>query len=96
MQILTGKKALIFGVANERSIAWGIAQAFRAQGATLGFSYHPAVEKHALPLLSATGSEFIEPCDVASDEEIQSVAQKASCCFGPLDILVHSIGIRQP
>jgi enoyl-[acyl-carrier protein] reductase I len=92
MQILTGKKALIFGVANERSIAWGIAQAFRSQGATLGFSYAPVVEKHAMPLLTATGSTFIEPCDLVNDEEIQNVAQKASCCFGPLDILVHSVG----
>ena len=92
MQILAGKKALIFGVANERSIAWGIAQAFRAHGATLGFSYHPAVEKHALPLLTATGAAYIEPCDVGSDEEIQRAAEQVSCCFGPLDILVHCIG----
>src|SRR5512136_1097247 len=92
MQILTGKKALIFGVANERSIAWGIAQAFRAQGATLGFSYAPMVEKHAMPLLAATGSTFIEPCDVTSDEEIQRVAQKAESAFGPVDILVHAVG----
>ena len=96
MQILTGKKALIFGVANERSIAWGIAQAFRAQGATLGFSYHPAVEKHALPLLAATGSEYIEPCDVASDEEIQKVAQKASCCLWPDGYPGACYRVRQP
>ena len=92
MGLLTGKNALIFGVANERSIAWGIAQAFRSQGATLGFSYHPAGAKHALPLLTATGSNFIEPCNVASDEEIQAIAQKATCCYGPMDILVHAIG----
>jgi enoyl-[acyl-carrier protein] reductase I len=92
MQILTGKNALIFGVANERSIAWGIAQAFRSQGATLGFSYAPMVEKHAMPLLAATGSTFIEPCDVANDGEIQRVAQKAESAFGPVDILVHAIG----
>ncbi len=92
MGLLTGKTALIFGLANERSIAWGIANAFHEQGAELGFSYHPAVEKHARPLVSQLGSRFFEPCDVSSDEQIQAVAEKAAQVYGEVDILVHAIG----
>lgn len=91
MGLLTGKNALIFGLANERSIAWGIARAFHQQGATLGFSYHPAVEKHARPLAEQLGATFAEPCDVASDEDIQIVARKAKAVFDEVDILVHAI-----
>ena len=91
MGLLSGKNAIIFGLANDRSIAWGIAQAFQAQGATLGFSYHPAVEKYARPLAVQIGSEFIEPCDVTSDEQIQEVAEKARLKFGEVDILVHAV-----
>ncbi len=92
MSLLTGKTALIFGVANERSIAWGIAKAFHEHGATLGLSYIPLVEKHARPLAASLGVSFFEPCDVASDEEIRRVAEKAASVFGGVDIIVHSIG----
>jgi enoyl-[acyl-carrier protein] reductase I len=92
MGLLTGKTALIFGLANERSIAWGIAQAFAREGATLGFSYVPLVEKHARPLATSLSATFFEPCDVANDAEIRAVAAKAQVAFGGIDILVHSIG----
>lgn len=92
MGLLEGKTALVFGLANERSIAWGISQAFHAQGAQLAFSYHPLVEKYARPLVGSLGATFFEPCDVASDEQIQAVAQKAQQVFGEIDILVHAIG----
>lgn len=92
MGLLEGKTALIFGLANERSIAWGIASAFHEQGARLGFSYHPLVEKYARPLVERLDSDFFEPCDVASDEQIQAVAQKAGQVYGEVDILVHAIG----
>jgi enoyl-[acyl-carrier protein] reductase I len=91
MGLLDGKKALIFGLANERSIAWGISKAFQEQGACLGFSYAPVVEKHARPLATRLGVKFIEPCDVASDEQITRVARKAKKYFKHIDILVHSI-----
>jgi enoyl-[acyl-carrier protein] reductase I len=91
MNLLEGKTAMIFGVANERSIAWGIAQALQAHGATLGFSYHPAVEKYARPLAESTGSKLIEPCDVSSDYQIQAVAEKAQATFAGIDILVHAV-----
>jgi enoyl-[acyl-carrier protein] reductase I len=93
MTLLSAKTALIFGVANERSIAWGIAKAFHAQGATLGFSYAgELLERRVRPLAESLGSTFVEPCDVASDADIQRVAEKAAATFGQVDILVHSIG----
>jgi enoyl-[acyl-carrier protein] reductase I len=93
MGLLTGKTALIFGIANDRSIAWGIARAFHEQGATLGFSYAgPVIEKRIRPLADSLGVTFVEQCDVASDAEITAVAEKAAAAFGQVDILVHSIG----
>ena len=93
MSLLKGKTALIFGIANERSIAWGIAKVFHEQGATLGFSYAgPMIEKRIRPLAQSLGVDFVEPCDVARDEEINTIATKAAEVFGQVDILVHSIG----
>ncbi len=93
MGILDGKKALIFGVANERSIAWGITQAFHAQGAHIGLSYAGEVlEKRVRSLAKTIQCSFVEPCDVSKDDEIQSIALKAAREFGQVDILVHAIG----
>jgi enoyl-[acyl-carrier protein] reductase I len=93
MGLLTGKNALIFGLANDKSIAWGIARAFHEQGATLGFSYAgEMLEKRVRPLAAQLGVDFVEQCDVASDEQIAAVAKKAADKFGQIDILVHSIG----
>ncbi len=93
MKLLEGKTALIFGLANKRSIAWGIAQAFHQQGATLGFSYAgEALERRVRPLAESLGVGFVEECDVSKDEHIQRVKEKASDYFGEIDIIVHSIG----
>lgn len=92
MGLLTGKTALIFGLANDRSIAWGICKAFHEQGATLGISYAgEALERRVRPLAEQLGVTFVESCDVSSDEQIQAVAQKAAQAFGQVDILVHAI-----
>jgi enoyl-[acyl-carrier protein] reductase I len=92
MKLLEGKNALVFGVANKRSIAWGITQALHNHGANLGISYAGEVlEKRARPLGESLGLTFIEPCDVTSDEEIAAVTQKAGAHFGKIDILVHAI-----
>lgn len=92
MDLLKGKTALIFGLANDRSIAWGISKAFHAQGATLGFSYAGEVlERRVRPLAESLGSNFIEPCDVTQDDQIERVARQAAQAFGQVDILVHSI-----
>ncbi len=96
MKLLEGKTALIFGLANKRSIAWGIAQAFHQHGAALGFSYAGEVlEKRVFPLAEELGVSFVESCDVARDEQIQAVAEKAKTSFGQIDILVHSIGFAE-
>jgi len=93
MGLLSGKKALIFGVANERSIAWGITKAFHAQGARIGLSYAGEVlEKRVKALAKEINCTFVEPCDVSKDGEIQSLKRKAVQEFGQVDILVHAIG----
>ncbi len=93
MGLLDGKIAMIFGVANDRSIAWGIAKAFHEQGAALGLSYAgQALERRVRPLAQSVGCTFVEECDVASDEQIRQTAQKAAQAFPGVDILVHSIG----
>ncbi len=92
MGLLSGKTALIFGVANDHSIAWGIAQAFHREGAALGFSYAgEALEKRVRPLAASVGSTFVELCDVAKDEDIAAVMQKAKAVFGKIDILIHAV-----
>lgn len=92
MGFLDGKRALIVGVAGNRSIAWGIAQAMRREGAELAFTYQndklkERVEKAAAELDSA----ICLPCDVGSDEEIEAVFQRLDDYWDHLDILVHSV-----
>lgn len=93
MGLLNDKNALIFGVANERSIAWGITKAFQAQGARIGLSYAGEVlERRVRALAKTIGCTFVEPCDVTSDDEIKTVAGRVAEEFGQVDILVHAIG----
>jgi enoyl-[acyl-carrier protein] reductase I len=92
MGLLEGKNALIFGLANERSIAWGITQAFKREGANLGISYAgEMLERRVRPLAEKVDCKWVEECDVTSDEQIAAVAEKAAEHFGKIDILVHSI-----
>ncbi len=92
MSLLEGKTALIFGVANNRSIAWGVAQAFHEHGARIGLSYAgEALERRVKPLAEEIGCDFVEPCDVTDDQQIAQVAAKAEEAFGEIDILVHAI-----
>ncbi len=92
MGSLDGKTALVFGVANKRSIAWGITEAFVREGATVGLSYAGEVlEKRVFPLAQEVGIDFVEQCDVTSDEQIKTVFARAKERFGTLDILVHAV-----
>ena len=92
MKLLEGKKALIFGLANKRSIAYGISKAFSEHGAELGFSYGiPQLERRVMPLAKELDVDFVEMCDVSKDEDIDLVFEKAADHFGSIDILVHSI-----
>lgn len=93
MSLLKGKTALIFGLANDRSIAWGITQAFHQHGARIGLSYAGEVlERRVRPLAEQVDCTFVESCDVTDDEQIRQVAERAEQTFGQVDILVHSIG----
>jgi enoyl-[acyl-carrier protein] reductase I len=96
MGLLDGKRALVFGVANDHSIAWGIARAFHEQGATVGFSsVESLVDKRVRPLASSIGSTFVEACDVQSDEQIRSVMAKWRDTQGDIDILVHALAFAR-
>ena len=96
MTLLAGKKALIFGVANDHSIAWGIAQALHEHGCEIGFSsVEMMLEKRVRPLAESIGSKFVEPCDVQSDEQIAGVFQKWEEQYGQLDILVHALAFAK-
>ena len=92
MGLLEGRKALIFGIANERSIAWGIAQAMHREGAQIGLSYAgEALERRVRPLADRIQCTWVEECDVSKDDSITSIAENARQQFGQIDILVHSI-----
>src|SRR5207244_1954124 len=96
MGLLDGKKALIFGVANDHSIAWGIAKALHGEGATLGFSsVESLLEKRVRPLATSIGSTFVEPADVQSDEQIRAVMEKWRAAHGEIDILVHALAFAK-
>jgi len=92
MGLLDGKKAVIFGVANEKSIAWAIARTFREEGAELAFTYaNEAVAKRVFPLAESIGVKLVLPCDVTSDDDIARVFAEVGREWGGLDILIHSV-----
>jgi enoyl-[acyl-carrier protein] reductase I len=92
MSTLAGKKAVILGLANDRSIAWGIAQALHAAGVELAFNYlGESLERRVRPLAESLGASIIEPCDVSSDEQIASFFSKVKETWGGIDILIHSV-----
>ncbi len=96
MGLLDGKKALIFGVANDHSIAWGIARALHDAGATVGFSsVESLIERRVRPLAESIGSTFVEACDVQSDDQICSVMAKWRAAHGDIDILVHALAFAR-
>ena len=90
--LLQGKKALILGLANNKSIAYGIANAFKKQGARLAFNYvGDAIKKRVEPLSEELGGEFTFQCDVTDDAQIQAAADLVKEKWGEVDILVHSV-----
>ncbi|OGR30293.1 MAG: enoyl-ACP reductase [Desulfuromonadales bacterium GWD2_54_10] len=90
--LLQGKKALIFGIANEKSIAWAIARAFHGQGAELAITYAgEALEKRVRPLAESLNSKAILPCNVTSDDDIKGVFSELGKVWDGVDIIIHSI-----
>jgi enoyl-[acyl-carrier protein] reductase I len=91
--LMQGKRGLIMGLANDKSIAWGIAQALAGQGAELAFSYQgEALKKRVEPLAEALGQQKLYECDVASDDSIDALFAALKADWGSLDFLVHAIG----
>jgi enoyl-[acyl-carrier protein] reductase I len=92
MGILSGKRALIVGVANERSIAWGIAQAMHAHGAKLAFTYpNDKIRERVEPLTATIGARLLMTLDVTVDEQIDAAFAQLKREWGHLDILVHAV-----
>ncbi len=90
--IMNGKKGLIMGVANDHSIAWGIAKEMAAQGAELAFTYQgETLEKRVRPLAESVGSNLLIPCDVLDKESMDNTFQTIKEKWGKLDFVVHAI-----
>jgi len=90
--ILAGKKGLILGIANDKSIAWGVTQACKREGAELGFNYlGEMLEKRVRPLAESVDATFIEPLDVSDDTQMDDFFAKVEQQWGHLDFMVHSI-----
>ena len=90
--LMSGKKGLIMGVANDHSIAWGMARTLRAHGAELAFTYQgDALKKRVEPLAKEAGSDFILDCDVADEKALDAVFSAVEKRWGGLDFLVHAV-----
>ena len=90
--IMAGKRGLIMGVANQKSIAWGIAQACAEQGAEMAFTFQgEALEKRVRPLAASVGADIVLPCDVTDTASIDAVFAELEAKWGKLDFLLHAI-----
>lgn len=90
--LMAGKRGLIMGVANDRSIAWGIARVLAGQGAELAFTYQgEAFGRRAIPLAESVGSKIIEPCDVTDIESVDKVFDAIKKEWGHIDFIVHAL-----
>jgi enoyl-[acyl-carrier protein] reductase I len=91
--LMAGKRGVVMGVANDRSIAWGIAAACAAQGAEIAFTYQgEALEKRVRPLAESVGSSLVLPCDVGDEPSIDAAFAAVEKAWGKIDFLVHAIG----
>lgn len=94
--LMAGKRGLVMGVANDKSIAWGIASQLAAQGAELAFTYQgEALEKRVRPLVQSIGADFMLECDVTNDAQLDAVFEALQQKWGKLDFLVHSIAFAE-
>ncbi len=91
--LMTGKRGLIMGLANDKSIAWGIARTLSEAGAELAFSYQgDALKKRVDPLAAQLGSDIVLPCDVGDEASIDALFEALKERWGKLDFIVHAIG----
>jgi enoyl-[acyl-carrier protein] reductase I len=97
MPLMAGKQGLIMGVANERSLAWGIAKTLHAHGAALAFTYQgEALGKRVRPLAESVDSDFVIEADVTSEESLDAVFDALARRWGRLDFAVHAIAFADP
>ena len=90
--LMSGKRGLVMGIANNRSIAWGIAKAAADQGAELAFTYQgDALKKRVEPLAAEAGAKLVLPCDVSDDASVDAVFETLKSSWGTLDFVVHAI-----
>ena len=90
--LMKGKRGLVMGVANNHSIAWGIAQALAGQGAELAFTYQgEALGRRVKPLVASLGSDLVVPCDVEDLASVDAALERVAGAFGTVDFLVHAI-----
>ena len=91
--LMAGKRGLIMGVANNKSIAWGIAQALHEHGAELAFTYQgEALQRRVMPLAESVGSDLVLPCDVTDAASIDAAFKAMEDKWGSIDFVVHAIG----
>ncbi|SDF47571.1 Enoyl-[acyl-carrier-protein] reductase [NADH] [Limimonas halophila] len=91
-QLMQGKRGLVMGVANDRSIAWGIAKRLHEQGARIGLTYQgDAMLKRVRPLAEKVDAEILQPCDVADDDSLDAAFEAVREQWGSIDFLVHAI-----
>src|SRR2546423_11846298 len=96
MGLLDGKTAVIYGVANHRSIAWGIAEAMQREGARLALTYQgERVERYVRDLAASLTDPLVLPCDVTDDGHIDEVSRQIGATFGRLDAVVHSVAFAE-
>jgi enoyl-[acyl-carrier protein] reductase I len=98
MGLFTGKKGLIFGIANDHSIAWAITECLHKEGAEMGFTHlpdkdptMPRMERRVRKLVDPIGAKFVVPCNVQADADLDSVFAKAKETFGTIDFVLHSV-----
>jgi enoyl-[acyl-carrier protein] reductase I len=97
MPLLEGRRGLVFGVANRRSIAWAIAQALAREGAELAFTFQgERLEAGVRELAGSVGSSLVLPCDVTRDDDLDTVFSTLASAWDKLDILIHSVAFAPP
>jgi len=96
MGMFEGKKVLVLGVANAKSIAWSVSEALHKEGATLGFTYvNEAIEKRLRPLAEGIGCTDVLPCDVSSDQDLDQLFAELESRWGKIDGIVHSVAYAE-
>src|SRR4029077_15064559 len=97
MPLMAGKQGLIMGVANERSLGWGIAKTLHAHGAALAFTYQgEALGKRVRPLAASVDSDFVIEADVSPEQSLEAVFSALAGPWGLLDFAVHAIDFADP